>query len=76
METSLDVGAAALRYADTLSTGAATVTPHLLADWGSSIIEASGTYSKFTSGGGSSSQGTLSASQFFPTERRFFFELG
>jgi len=76
VETSLDVGAAALRYADTLSTGAATVTPHVLADWGSAIVEASGTYSQFTSGGGSSSQGTLSASQFISTERRFFFELG
>jgi len=76
VETSLDVGAAALRYADTLSTGAATVTPHLLADWGSTVVEAAGTYSQFTSGGGSSGQGTLSASRFFPTERRFFFEIG
>lgn len=75
METSLDVGAAALRYADTLSTGAATITPHLLADWGSAIVEASGTYSQFTSGGGSSSQGTLAASQFISTKHRFFFEL-
>lgn len=76
METSLDVGAAALRYADTLSTGAATVTPYLLADWGSAIVEGSGTYSQFTSGGGSSSQGTLSASRFISTEHRFFLELG
>jgi hypothetical protein len=76
VETSLDVGAAALRYADTLSTGAATVTPHLLADWGSAIVEASGTYSQFTSGGGSSGQGTLSASRFISTEHRFFLELG
>jgi hypothetical protein len=76
VETTLDVGAAALRYADTLSTGAATVTPHLLADWGSAIVEASGTYSQFTSGGGSSSQGTLSASRFISTAHRFFFELG
>jgi hypothetical protein len=76
LETSLDVGAAALRYADTLSTSAATVTPHLLADWGSAIVEASGTYSQFTSGGGSSSQGTLSASRFISTEHRFFLELG
>jgi len=76
VETTLDVGAAALRYADTLSTGAATVTPHLLANWGSAIVEASGTYSQFTSGGGSSSQGTLSASRFISTEHRFFLELG
>jgi len=76
VETTLDVGAAALRYADTLSTGAATVTPHLLADWGSAIVEASGTYSQFTSGGGSSGQATLSASRFISTERGFFLELG
>jgi len=76
VETNLDVGAAALRYADTLSTGAATVTPHLLADWGSVVVEASGTYSQFTSGGGSSAQGTFAASQFFPTGHRLFFELG
>jgi hypothetical protein len=76
VETTLDIGAAALRYADTLSTGAATVTPHLLADWGSALVEASGTYSQFTSGGGSSSQGTLSGSRFISTERGFFLELG
>jgi hypothetical protein len=76
VEATLDVGAAALRYADTLSTGAATITPHLLADWGSAFVEAAGTYSKFTSGGGSSGQGTLSASRFISTEHRFFLELG
>ena len=76
METNLDVGAAALRYADTLSTGAATVSPHLLADWGSAIVEASGTYSQFTSGGGNSAQGTLAASRFISTERGFFLDLG
>jgi hypothetical protein len=76
VESSLDVGAAALRYADTLSTGAANITPHLLADWGSTVVEASGTYSQFTSGGGSSSQGTFSASRFISTEHRFFLELG
>jgi len=76
VESTLDVGGAALRYADTLSTGAVTVTPHLLADWGSAIVEASGTFSQFTSGGGSSSQATLSASRFFSTHYGFFAELG
>jgi len=75
VESTLDVGAAALRYADTLSTLAATVTPYLLADWGSAIVEASGTYSQFSSGGGSR-QGTFSASRFFPTARGLFAELG
>jgi hypothetical protein len=76
VESSLDVGVAALRYADTLSTRALTATPHLLADWGSAIVEASGTYSQFTSGGGGSSQGTLSASRFLATDHGFFTELG
>jgi hypothetical protein len=76
VESALDVAGAALRYADTLSTGAATITPHLLADWGSAIVEASGTFSQFTSGGGSSSQGTLSASRFFSTNHGFFAEIG
>ncbi|HEX9127524.1 MAG TPA: glycogen-binding domain-containing protein [Gemmatimonadaceae bacterium] len=76
MESTLDIGGAALRYADTLSTGAATITPHLVADWGSGFIEASGTYSQFTSGGGWSTQGFLSASRFIPASRGFFAELG
>jgi hypothetical protein len=76
VESTLDIGGAALRYADTLSTGAATITPHLIADWGSGFIEASGTYSQFTSGGGWSAQGFLSASRFIPASRGFFAEVG
>jgi hypothetical protein len=76
VESTLDIGGAALRYADTLSTGAATITPHLVADWGSGFIEASGTYSQFTSGGGWSTQGFLSASRFIPASRGFFAEVG
>jgi len=75
VERALDVGAAALRYADTLSTGAATITPHLVADWGSAFIDASGTYSQFTSGGWST-QGTFSASRFIPIDHGFFGEVG
>lgn len=75
MESSLDVGGAALRYADTLTTSAATITPHLVADWGSEFIEALGTYSQFTSGGWST-QGSLSASHFIPTSHGFFAEVG
>ena len=75
MESTLDVGGAALRYADTLTTGAATITPHLMADWGSAFIEASGTYSHFTSGGWST-QGFFSASRFIPTSHGFFGEFG
>ena len=75
MESTLDVGGAALRYADTLTTGAATITPHLVADWGSEFIDASGTYSHFTSGGWST-QGSLSASRFIPINGGFFGEVG
>ena len=69
------MGGAALRYADTLSTGAATITPHALIDWGSAFVDASGTYSRFTSGGWST-QGSLSASRFIPTNDGFFGEIG
>lgn len=75
VESSLDVGGAALRYADTLTTGAATITPHLIADWGSAFAEAYGTYSRFTSGG-SSTQGSLSASGFIRSSHGFLGELG
>lgn len=75
VEGSLDVGGAALRYADTLSTGAATITPRVAATWASNLIEASGTYSQFTSGGWST-QGLFSASHFIPTERGLFGEVG
>jgi hypothetical protein len=76
VESSLDVGGAALRYADTATTGAATITPHLVADWSSGFIEAAGTYSQFTSGGGWSTQGSLSASRFIPAGRGVFAEVG
>ena len=64
-----------LRYADTLTTGAATITPHLVADWGSTYLEAYGTYSQFTSGGWST-QGSLAASRFIPTSRGLLGEVG
>ena len=69
------MGGAALRYADTLSTAAATITPHALLDWGSAFAEATGTYSQFTSGGWSA-QGIAAASRFIPTDRAFLGEIG
>jgi hypothetical protein len=75
VESSLDVGGALLRYADTLTTGAATITPHLVADWGSTYVDLYGTYSQFTSGGWST-QGSLSASRFIPISRLFLGEIG
>jgi hypothetical protein len=64
----------ALRYADTISTGAAVVTPHIYANWGSGFADASATLSQFTVGGWSA-QGTLSGSRFIPTDRSFVAEL-
>jgi len=74
IDATLDVGGVALRYADTLSAGAATITPHAIADWGRGIAEASGTYSQFGSGGWST-QGALSGSLFAPRARGFLAEV-
>ena len=64
-----------MRYADTLSTGAASITPRALIDWGPAFIDASGTYSRFTAGGWST-QGTLSVSRLIPTGYGFLAEIG
>lgn len=74
IESTLDVGGVALRYADTLNASAVTITPRVLANWGRAIAEASGTYSQFGSGG-RSTQGVLSASLFSPTARGLVAEL-
>ncbi len=63
-----------LRYADTLTAGAGTITPRIAAEWGRGVAEATGTYSQFTSGGWST-QGSLSGSLFTPTTRGFLAEL-
>jgi hypothetical protein len=73
-EASVDAGAVALRYADTLNASAATLTPRAVADWGRGAAEVSGTYSQFVSGGWSA-QGALSGSLFTPTSRGFIAEL-
>jgi Carbohydrate-binding module 48 (Isoamylase N-terminal domain) len=74
-EASVDVGGMALRYADTLSTGVATVSPHLLFDSGHSIADASGTFSQFLPGGWSA-QGAVSGSLLSGARGGFFGELG
>ena len=74
IESSLDVGGVALRYADTLNASAVSVTPRVLASWGRAIAEASGTYSQFGSGG-RSTQGMLSGSLFTPTALGLLAEL-
>jgi len=74
-ESSVDVGAMALRYADTLNTGAGVVNAHGLIDWGRAVTEGSGTFSQFTSGGWST-QGSLSASFFSAPTPALLVELG
>ncbi|HUQ97937.1 MAG TPA: glycogen-binding domain-containing protein [Gemmatimonadaceae bacterium] len=74
LESSLDLAALAVRYADTLSTSAATLTPHVAADWNTSSADVSATFSQFAAGGWSG-QGWLSASTVTPTIRNFYGEL-
>jgi hypothetical protein len=74
LEGNVDVGGAALRYADTLSTGAGAITPHVSIDWQSGFVDATGTYSQFTAGGWST-QGVLSGSRFIPAGTRSVIEL-
>lgn len=71
---SIDVGAVALRYADTVNATAAALTPDLRIDWPQGTAEALGTLSQFA-GGGWSAQGVVSASLFTPKSRGFFGEL-
>jgi hypothetical protein len=74
IQTNVDAGVMGLRYADTVSTGAAVVTPHAYAEWRSGFADASATMSQFTAGGWSA-QGILSGSRFIPTNRSFVAEL-
>ena len=64
----------ALRYADTVSTGAAVFTPHLGIDWTEAFADASATFSQFTIGGWSL-QGVASGSRFLPINRQFLGEV-
>lgn len=75
IESTLDVGGVALRYADTLNAKAAAISPGFRASWKNGMAEASGIYSQFASGGWST-QGALSTSLFTPTARGFFAEIG
>jgi Carbohydrate-binding module 48 (Isoamylase N-terminal domain) len=64
IQNSLDVGGVGIQYADTLSAVAATVTPHLVGDWGNRIADLTGTYSQL--GADWSMQGQASGSVFTP----------
>ncbi len=72
--SSLDVGAVRVRYADTLSVSAATVTPDVSVDWERAIAQVTGTFSQF-GGGGWSTQAATSGSVFTGTRRSLLGEL-
>jgi hypothetical protein len=75
VESSVDLGGLALRYADSLKATAVAVTPHVATDWERGIAEASGTFSQFTNSTWSA-QGELSASLLTPVSSGFLTELG
>jgi hypothetical protein len=70
---SVDVGAMAMRYGDTISSAGVALSPALRISNGRSSLDAAGTVSKF--GTGASVQGVLSGSAFAPTVRSFAGEL-
>lgn len=67
IESSVDLGGVAIRYADTINGVAASVSPQLFVDWGNRIGEAGTTYSQF--GSDWSLQGHASGSLFVPVSR-------
>jgi len=75
VQSTVDVGGLALRYADSLKATAVAITPHVATDWERGIAEASGTFSRFTNSNWSA-QGQLSASLLTPASRGFLTELG
>ncbi|MGH7652927.1 MAG: glycogen-binding domain-containing protein [Gemmatimonadaceae bacterium] len=75
IESGLEAAGMSLRYADTISSQAATLTPHLEAGGESGLAEATGTYSEFGSSG-RSIEGMLSGSYFIATHGRTFVEMG
>lgn len=74
VESTFDVGAVSLRYADSLSVTAATFTPDLRFESDRALAQFTGTFSQFA-GGGWSAQGTTSGSIFSPTKRNLLGEI-
>jgi len=74
LQGTLDVGAVSLRYADSLSVSAATLTPDIRMEWERAVAQATGTFSQFR-GGGWSAQGTASGSVFTALKRGLLGEL-
>ena len=75
LETSVDVGGLALRYADSVNATAAAITPRVTGDWERGTAQASGTFSRFTTSDWSA-QAALSASLLTPAPRGFLAETG
>jgi hypothetical protein len=74
IQTSIDLGAVALRYADSINATAATLTPDLRIERDRGNAQISGTFSQFTEGGWSA-QAATSGSLFTPARRGFLGEL-
>lgn len=70
----LDVGASAVRYADTASLSATAISPTLRVESASATFTASGTFSSIAAGGWTT-QGNLIASRFVPFSPRMHGEL-
>lgn len=75
VESGLDAAAMSLRYGDTTSSRAASITPHVQAEWESGLAEATGTYSEFGSSG-RSIEAIFSGSGFIAAKGRAFVEIG
>jgi hypothetical protein len=73
VKTSVDIGAIALRYGDTVSAGGISLSPTFSVAAGRTSLDAGGIFSKF--GSGVSAQGLLALSTFTPSVRRFAGEL-
>lgn len=74
VQSSLDIGAVSLRYADSLSVTAATLTPDIRIESERAVGQLTGTFSQFTRGGWSA-QATSSGSLFSAPRRGFLGEL-
>lgn len=74
LQSTLDVGVVSLRYADSLSVTAATLTPDLRLESERSLAQLTGTYSQFTEGGWSA-QATAAGSFFTPTKKNLLGEI-
>ena len=70
----VDVGTSRVRYADTLSLTATSVTPEVVAEWPLAVVRAVASYS-WLSGGGTSFQGVGGFSVFTPPAGMFLAEL-